>query len=985
MLEFGVATQEVPFGQDWLAIPGNLAQQLRAVDWQRTSYGEPGNWQARLQGTVDIVLAHATSALLLHGPDRCVIYNAACARLIGELHPALLGTPLGRGWPGLQAQARNAITAAYAGTASQLQGRQFAFRYQDMRTASLDLHFTPVFDEDGVVIAVLVLIDDTTARSRHARSVRHDAAKLGAIFERAQVGLSEISLAGRFIRVNDALCRMLERSRESLLQLGVPDVTDKADIEHSLAAVGKLVGDGVPVSLDKRYLRPNGDIVWANSSISRLNPVQPGDPCTLLAVTVDLTERTLAKQALAESEARFRVLAEASPVLIWQIDTEMNLVYTNPKCVELFGEAGTAPGKGWISVLHPDDSPVYLQAADQALKEHEPFQQRVRVCCADGSVRWIEVYAGPWFRVDGGYAGHLGIGIDVTQTVHTQEQLMISNERLHLAIDGSGDGVWDWNIGTNDVSYSRRMKEIIGFAEEDEFDTYDAWVRRIHRDDLATNMAALDACLSGKVGTYNAEYRMRCKNQVWKWILARAIVVARDDTGRPLRMTGTVTDVSDERQSQEVIWLHANFDALTGLPNRRLFRDRLDHEAKTAHRNSTRFALLFIDLDHFKEANDLLGHDAGDQLLAQAARRIMACVRASDTVARLGGDEFTAILTQLDDPADIEAVARTINESLAAPFTLGNEVVHLSASIGITLYPTDARTPEELIRNADQAMYVAKNGGRNQFNYFTPEMQHRAQDRLRLIADLRGALAAGQLEVYYQPVVDMATCRIRKAEALLRWNHPRQGLLEPAAFIPFAEESGLILEIGDWVFEEAATCCRRWRSLVGEHFQVSVNRSPTQFMSRVNGTHWPHYLEQMGMAGSSMSVEITEAVLLNASSRVERQLLQYRDAGIQVAIDDFGTGYSSLAYLKKFEIDYLKIDQSFIQDMCRNEGDRAIVRSVTAMGHELGLKVIAEGIETQEQHALLVSAGCDFGQGFHYARPLPQADFERLLRQPLPL
>ena len=471
---------------------------------------------------------------------------------------------------------------------------------------------------------------------------------------------------------------------------------------------------------------------------------------------------------------------------------------------------------------------------------------------------------------------------------------------------------------------------------------------------------------------------MRSKEGVWKWILSRAIVVARDEDNRPLRMTGTVTDISDERQSQEVIWLHANFDALTGLPNRRLFRDRLAHEVLQTRRIGAKLGVLFIDLDHFKEANDLLGHDAGDHLLALAAKRILSCVRESDTVARLGGDEFTAILTQLGEAFDAEKIALEINEAMVKPFVLGEEVIYLSASIGITIYPTDGIEPEALIRNADQAMYVAKNSGRNRFNYFTPAMQQEAQDRLRLIADLRNALADNELEVYYQPVVDLRTGRVVKAEALLRWNHPRLGFLMPADFIPVAEESGLITEIGDWVFQQAAGCAQQWRSRMGDSFQVSVNRSPVQFMSNANAGNWPLLLEGIGLPGSGMQVEITEAVLLNASNRVIDQLQQYHDAGMQVAIDDFGTGNSSLAYLKKFDIDYLKINQAFIHDMQRTEDDCAIVRSVTAMAHELGLKVIAEGIESNEQKELLIAAGCDFGQGFHFFRPMPTAQFAQL-------
>lgn len=974
----------VDFELPWSALHGELAQEIRAIDWSLTSLGAFAAWPAHLHAMIDFMLAYASPALLLHGSQQVALYNDALASLIGNLHPALLGSPLAEIWPALVAVAPNKINAASQGSSNSRLESVFSFQHGFGEVSNcLDLRFTALSDEHGHPIAMLALIDDITAQKNLEHALHSDPVRLSTWFEQAQVGLSEIKLDGRFLRVNETLCRMLGRSRQTLLSLGVADVTHPDDVARNSEVVGLLVASGQPVSLDKRYLRPDSSIIWANSSLSRLDPVSPGAPYTLLAVTVDLTDRTLAKQALAENEARFRVLAEASPVLMWQINPNMRLTYANPKCHDLFGDAITGPDMAWASVLHPEDAAAFLNAAQQAVMTRRPFQQRARFRCMDGRLLWLEAYAGPWLYANGDYAGHVGIGIDITETVRTHEELIISNDRLNLAIDGSGDGVWDWNVVTDKISCSRRMKEIIGLSEGDLIDTFDAWTRRIHQEDLPKTVAAVDACLRGQSPSYNAEYRVRCNNNMWKWILARAIVVARDHQNQPLRMTGTITDISHRQQSQELVWLQANFDVLTGLPNRRLFRDRLDHQIRSAQRNDRRFALLFIDLDHFKEANDLLGHDAGDRLLGQAAHRIVQCVRASDTVARLGGDEFTAILMQVEEQSGAEAIASKINDALAEPFKLGHEVVHLSASIGITLYPANGRTSEELIRNADQAMYAAKNGGRNQFDYFTPEMQQRAQIRQRLIADLRGALFGDQLEVFYQPIVNLPGGRIVKAEALLRWNHPRHGLLEPGAFITFAEESGLIVEIGDWVFKQATACSQRWRHIAGDTFQISVNRSPIEFMARVDGSNWPRYLSQLGINGNSISVEITEAVLLHASSRVERQLIQFRDAGIQVAIDDFGTGYSSLAYLKKFEIDYLKIDQSFIHDMAHNESDWAIVRSVTAMAHELGLQVVAEGIETLEQHDLLVKAGCDFGQGFYYARPLPQVEFERVLKESL--
>jgi diguanylate cyclase (GGDEF)-like protein/PAS domain S-box-containing protein len=446
-------------------------------------------------------------------------------------------------------------------------------------------------------------------------------------------------------------------------------------------------------------------------------------------------------------------------------------------------------------------------------------------------------------------------------------------------------------------------------------------------------------------------------------------------------VTYLLRDLSERKRAEGLIWKQANFDTLTGLPNRRLFLDRLEQEIRKAHRASLPLALLFLDLDGFKEINDTLGHSMGDILLKNVAQRLSACVRESDTVARMGGDEFTVILGELADPGSVERIAQDILRKLAEPFPLGDEVVYISASIGITLYPEDATGIEELLKNADQAMYAAKNQGRNRFNYFTPVMQESAQIRRQLITDLRGALAANQFRVVYQPIVELATGAIHKAEALIRWQHPTRGLVSPAEFIPVAEDTGLIIDIGDWVFREAARQATIWRASHHAQFQISVNTSPVQYRNEgINQDAWFDHLQKLGLPGQSIVVEITEGLLLDAGAATIDQLLKFRDAGIQVSLDDFGTGYSSLSYLKKFGIDYLKIDQSFVQHLEANSDDMALCEAIIVMAHRLGLKVIAEGVETEQQRALLAAAGCDYGQGYLFSRPVSAEQFEVLLQ-----
>lgn len=447
--------------------------------------------------------------------------------------------------------------------------------------------------------------------------------------------------------------------------------------------------------------------------------------------------------------------------------------------------------------------------------------------------------------------------------------------------------------------------------------------------------------------------------------------------------SGTMVYFQSVLRSRAQLWKQANFDTLTDLPNRDMFQDRLAQEIKKSDRSGLPLALLLIDLDRFKEVNDTLGHDYGDILLQEAARRIVDCVRGSDTVSRLGGDEFTVVLTQLAEISHVEEIARKIIARLAEPFQLHNELTHVSASLGITLYPNDANGIDGLMKNADQAMYAAKSDGRNCFSYFTASLQATAQKRLRMTNDLRTALAEDKLMVFFQPIVELSTGRVNKAEALLRWMHPLHGMISPLEFIPIAEENRLIIDIGRWVRNESAVWCKQWNNICPGGFQVSVNTSPVEFMDESENTSIATILDDLrrhNLFGGNIAFEITEGLLLHADAAVKKKLLVLRDAGIQVAIDDFGTGYSALSYLKKFDIDYLKIDQSFVHNLEQDYDDMVLCEAIIVMAHKLGLKVIAEGVETAQQLELLVRANCDYAQGYFYSQPLPPVEFELWLK-----
>ncbi len=438
-------------------------------------------------------------------------------------------------------------------------------------------------------------------------------------------------------------------------------------------------------------------------------------------------------------------------------------------------------------------------------------------------------------------------------------------------------------------------------------------------------------------------------------------------------------EITDRKLAEEKIQQLAYYDQLTGLPNRRLFRDRLEQDMKRVMRNKTSLALLYIDLDKFKEVNDSLGHDKGDTLLIEVSKRIRQHVRDTDTLARLGGDEFVILLPAFHETGNINRVVQDVLQSLEKPFYLGGgSVGHISGSIGIALYPQDAESVDDLLRYADQAMYAAKNSKASRFHYFTRSMQEAARNRMALTADLRHALEQNQFEVYFQPIVDAQSEKIVKAEALLRWHHPVQGTISPTLFIPLAEESGLILTIGEWVFEETLRNIAKWKKRTGKIVQVSVNTSSSQFM-QAETHHWHDIYLQSGLPEHSITVEITESLLLLDSDRVTNQFHFFKEHGIELSIDDFGTGLSALSYLHRFDVDYLKIDKSFVQNMLTDASSTALTQAVIIMAHKLHMKTIAEGVETEIQRDLLKSFGCDYMQGFFYSKPLPSDAFEALI------
>ena len=842
---------------------------------------------------------------------------------------------------------------------------------------------------------------------------------------------------------------------------------------------------------------------------------------SLALLAVDQLERLSAlarRDALGRDDRRFRLLFEniADPMLL--LDPRSGVfIDWNPAAIAML----RYPDGSEIATFTPADisPPTQPDGRDSAEKSAEMMDIALRkgshrfewtLCSPYLDQRVIEVRLTALKMED--RLVLITTWRDLTQQKQAERELLDSEIRWKFAIEGSGDGLWDWNIPEGTVFFTRRWKEMLGFEESEVGNELSEWTSRVHPDDLPQVMSDVSAHMHGETAAYINEHRVRCKDGSYKWILDRGRIVSTDASGQPLRMVGTHTDITDRRRvlidletaefghrallnamadgvfvtqhrcfvfanpalpqmlgyeldefiglrfdqvihpdfidlwtqrfqqrvssglaepprqyevkvlrkggqesiwieliasrftyqgspavlgivrnvsekkkAEELIWRQANYDALTQLPNRLMLLDRLDQEIRKSRRTGMPLAVLFIDLDRFKEINDTLGHHLGDKLLQKAAQRLATCLRETDLVARLGGDEFTVVVTDLDHRDGAERVAQHILDALQRPFELDDEVIHVTASVGITLYPQDAQCIEDLLKQADQAMYDAKHLGRNRLSYFTPSMQARAEKRMRLVGDMHDAINHNQFYLVFQPIVDLATGRTLKAEALIRWNHPEKGLISPADFIPIAEETGLIMPLGDWVARSALAFALYLRDQLAEPVQISVNQSPVQFRNRKpQHPSMAELLKRADAPGGLITIEITEGTLLDADEQVLERLSEMRRAGMQISLDDFGTGYSSLSYLNKFDIDYLKIDRSFVLGLAPHSSELALCEAMIVMAHKLGIAVIAEGVETAAQRDLLINAGCDYAQGYLFARPLPPEDFEVFVRAGAP-
>ncbi|WP_372966495.1 EAL domain-containing protein [Marinobacter sp.] len=855
--------------------------------------------------------------------------------------------------------------------------------------------------------------DQEQEHRKTLKTLKANEGRFRAYFEQSMFGMATIGADKHWIEVNQACCDLLGYTSEELASITGTELTHPDDRATSKIYARQLAEGSIDsYILEKRYIRKSGEVIDAlTAARSVRNP--DGSFAYAVILIEDITLRKMAERREQMRRQALEMVARgvALEKIMLQIIQAAEEIYPDAMCSILLLDKS---GERLVTGVAPSLPDFYSQAIlgvrigegvgscgtaaftgkrtiVEDIASHPYWSDYKQVALKAGlAASWSE----PILAASGKVLGTFAIyrrkpGSPDDQEIALIESVAIlisivierarTQQELHLAAsiyNNSWEAVMVAAPDNTIVTVNPAFTRITGYSLED--------VRGKNPSILSS--ARHDRSFFDRMwqkinesGSWQGEIWNRRKNGETfpQWLNINTI---HGEDGEVQHYVAMGWDISHKIRSDELIWRQANYDFLTDLPNRYMFQDRLEQEIRAVQREGSRLALLFIDLDHFKDVNDTLGHPVGDQLLIEAAERLNRCVRGSDTVARMGGDEFTVILRDLAHAIDAETVAEQIISELALPYIINNETIYATASIGITFCPDDATDVDQLISNADQAMYASKSAGRNRTSYFTRALQDSAKNRLALINDMREAIQKQQFELHYQPVFELSSGKMAKAEALIRWNHPERGLISPVEFIPLAEETGLIVSIGDWVFRESSTAARRWQKQRGQGFQVAVNISPAQFQSdALRIDDWLSYMDSIGLDEQWITIEITEGLLLNASKDVKHKLLQFRDAGIQVAIDDFGVGYSALSYLRRFDIDILKIDQSFIRNMENEPNDLALSEAIVVMAHKLGLKVIAEGVETEAQRQMLLDIGCDYGQGYLFSRPLPAIEFEKFL------
>jgi diguanylate cyclase (GGDEF)-like protein/PAS domain S-box-containing protein len=823
---------------------------------------------------------------------------------------------------------------------------------------------------------------DATGSAEALYELRKATERLHAIQQIARIGIWELRLADRYLILSDEAGAIVGAGEQEIngplqafLRFVHPD-----DRQSLLGAIEQASQGNVSLGGEYRIVRPDGELRYVYLRAQRLEDTSP----LLFGTVQDVTEHKRARDAMLESEERFKIVAKATNDAIWDWHIQSDRVWWNEGIRSLFGFSHREIDNSidwWSSRIHPEDRDRVLQKMHATVNgRDENWSDEYRFMCKDGSYADV-LDRGFFIRDANGKATRMvGAMLDITERKRAELERRMAEARVREQaswLDKAQDAIMVAGMDTRFTYWNKGAERLFGWTAEEALGRTRV---ELIIEDPATFHEALS--IVRKDGDWSGEIRKRRKDGSHLTAEVHWTLV-RDDNGQPQSILSIDTDITRRKEAEREIEYLAFYDPLTLLPNRRLLLDRLQHSLAACGRSGHSGALLFIDLDNFKSLNDTLGHDKGDLLLKEVARRLETSARKSNTVARLGGDEFVVMLEDLhEQPDEAAAQAEVVGEKILAmfnqPFRLGDHEHHATPSIGVTLFDCRTDNVDDLLKRADLAMYQAKASGRNTIRFFDPEMQSVVTARVALETDLRQGLQRQEFSLYYQRQAD-SDGRTIGAEALVRWNHPRRGPVSPALFIPLAEETGMILRLGHWILEAACTQLALWAEKPEtSHLTVAVNVSARQFRSPQFVSQVASILDRTGANPQQLKLELTESLLLENVEKTIGKMTDLKAKGVSFALDDFGTGYSSLSYLRRLPLDQLKIDQSFVKDVLTDSNDAAIACTIVALGKTLGLQVIAEGVETLDQRDFLAEHGCHAYQGYLFSRPMPAEHFMAL-------
>jgi diguanylate cyclase (GGDEF)-like protein/PAS domain S-box-containing protein len=798
---------------------------------------------------------------------------------------------------------------------------------------------------------------------------------LRSVVENSSENVTIVDPDGTLRYASPAFGRMLGYAPEEVVgTMNVFDYVHPEDLPHVLEETEKALSEGGVATnrTEYRFRHKDGSWRWVESAGTYLleDPHVKG----VVVQTRDITERKRTEEALREAEEKFRRSFEDAAIGMALVGTDGRFLRTNRSLCEILGYRGEELlEKSFQDITHPDDLDADLdQVRRMLVGEIGTYQMEKRYFHKEGQVVWVLLSVSMVHDEEGDPLYFVSQIQDISERKRAEQKIRDAEQRYRTLVEQIPAVTYIDPVDDPDTSLytSPQIEQMLGYTPQ-EWQTQKVWPKCLHPEDRERVLAADKRFEAGGGEPFREEYRLMAKDDSVVWVREEAVLV-RDEAGEPLYWQGVFYDLTERKALEERLHYQALHDPLTDLPNRRLFMDRLGQALRRTMRSRHQVAVLFMDLDGFKVVNDSLGHEVGDLLLTVVAQRLRRCLRPEDTLARFGGDEFVVLIEAVDDPAQAVQVAERITEELRKPFIIEARDLYVLASIGISLGDARTHDPDDLLREADTAMYRAKDEG-GDFRVFNPAMYERAFTRLEVENDLRRAIEQEEFVVHYQPMVDLETGELWGMEALVRWDHPERGLLEPSEFVPVAEQSGLVIPMGEQILREACFKAKEWQEESSRipPLVISVNLSASQLSHLDLAETVERVLGETGLEGSRLILDVTETVYVKVLAGNTAMLDRLRGLGVRFSIDDFGTGYSSLSYLKRLPADAIKIDQSFVKGLGKVVEDTAVVRMIIELAHTLGLEVIAEGVESEEQATLLKEMGCDFAQGYHFSKPLP--------------